>query len=323
MTAARRILAAAALLLATAACAPIGPHYVRPAVSDMPAGWKTEPGWHPARPADAAPKKAWWKALADGELDRLEAAALAANPSLRAALLARLDQARALARAHGAALYPTVQLDTAVSRARISADRPLANYDTPNSSTVQNDIKPSLAVSYEVDWLGRVRRDVESARAGAEQSAADGENVRLLLTAQVASAYFELRQLDEEIGFVADTVAVQQRVLELIRVRHDLGAAAESDVAEQRALLESNRAQLDLLRNQRKQTENLLATLTGTPAADFVLGTGAPAARVPEIPVGLPAGIFCNAGPTSLRRSARWPPPTPRSASPGRRILRR
>jgi hypothetical protein len=59
---------------------------------------------------------------------------------------------------------------------------PLTNYQSSNSSTIQNDYKPTLNVSYEFDWLGRVRRDVESARASAAQSQADSENVRLLLT---------------------------------------------------------------------------------------------------------------------------------------------
>ncbi|WP_161969019.1 TolC family protein, partial [Aquitalea magnusonii] len=73
-------------------------------------------------------------------------------------------------------------------------------------------------VSYEFDWLGRVRRDVESASASAEQSRADSENVRLLLTAQLASAYFQLRQLDEESTLLRQSISLQEKVLQLTRV---------------------------------------------------------------------------------------------------------
>src|SRR5208337_3821502 len=123
----------------------------------------------------------------------------------------------------------------------------------------------------------------------AEQAAADRENVRLVLTAQVASAYFQLRQLDEETGFVSSSIVLQEKVLGLIRIRRELGAAAESDVVLQSALVESSKAQLELLRNQRKQNEDMLATLTGVPAANFNLSTGSLPAKTPAIPVELPA----------------------------------
>ncbi|MGA8147939.1 MAG: efflux transporter outer membrane subunit [Gallionellaceae bacterium] len=286
-----RILLVAGLLLVCAACAPIGPDYIRPKITDMPANWKTEPGWQAASPADGIPKKAWWKAFGDNQLDELESNCLKDNPNLKVAV-ARLDQALAQSNAHAASLSPTVALDANASRSRISANRPLASYGIPNSSTVQNDIQPSLTVSYEFDWLGRIRRDIESARASAEQADADRENVRLVLTAQVASAYFQQRQLDEEIGFVFESIELQEKVLGLIRIRREFGAAAESDVVLQSALVESSKAQLELLKNQRKQTEDALATLTGVPAASFKLGVGSLPAKPPDIPVGLPANLL-------------------------------
>jgi multidrug efflux system outer membrane protein len=287
----RRIFLIAGLPLLCAACAPIGPDYIRPAITDMPAGWKTEPGWKAATPADDAPKKEWWKVFGDKQLDDLEAGCLKDNPGLKAAV-ARLDQALAQSKAHSAALTPTVALQADATRSRISANRPLANYATPNSSTVQNDIEPAITVSYEVDWLGRIRRDIESARASSEQAGADRENVRLVLTAQLATAYFQLRQFDEEIGYVSSSITAQEKVLELTRIRREFGAAAESDVDLQGALVESAKAQLELLKNQRKQTEDLLATLVGIPAASFTLSVGALPPQPPEIPVNLPARLL-------------------------------
>jgi len=287
----RRILIIVSLPLLCAACSTIGSDYIRPAITDMPSGWKTEPGWQSASPADANPKTAWWIIFGDRQLDELEDNCLKDNPNLKAAV-ARLDQALAQSNAHAASLFPSVALQANVTRSRISANRPLAAYNTQNSSTVQNDFKPALTVSYEVDWLGRVRRDIESAKANAGQARADRENVRLVLTAQLASVYFQLRQIDEEIGFVTGLIALQQKVLELIQIRHELGVAGENDVVLQRALIESNKAQVELLKNQRKQTENTLATLTGVPAATFTLSAGALPANIPMIPVALPATLL-------------------------------
>jgi NodT family efflux transporter outer membrane factor (OMF) lipoprotein len=274
-----------------ASCGSVGPDYSRPVLSEIPAGWKMETSWQPTIPADAIPKKEWWKIFGDKQLDELENNCLKGNPNLKAAV-ARLDQALAQSNARGAGATPTVALNAGVSRSLISANRPQGSYNVSNSSTVQNDFKPNVTVSYEVDWLGRVRRDIESARASAQQATADRENVRLVLTAQVASAYFQLRQFDEEISFLSKSITLQEKVLELIRIRRENGAAAERDVLLQSALAESSSAQLELLKNQRKQTEDLLATLTGVPAASFILSSGILPVTPPSVPAGVPATLL-------------------------------
>ena len=285
------LLAACALL--GAACAPLGPDYVRPPV-ELPAHWKATDAdlrWQAATPADDLPKRNWWAAFADPELDALEARSLAASPTLAAAL-ARLDQALAQANLHGAALTPTVQLGATAGRTRTSAERPLANYAVPNVSTVQSDYRPVLSLAYEVDWLGKVRRDIESAQASAEQAAADRENVRLVLTAQVATVYFQLRQLDEEIAILSASIAAQQKVLELMQKRYAEGASSLGDVAQQQALTASSQAQLELLKSQRSQRENMLASLSGSPAGNFHLAAGKLPLVMATIPVALPSVLL-------------------------------
>ncbi|KZE86298.1 efflux transporter outer membrane subunit [Chromobacterium subtsugae] len=278
------------IALSLGACSAVGPDYVRPP-SELPAQWKSGDGWLPAAPADAEPKTEWWRTFGDDELNRLEAEALARSPTLQAAL-ARLDQAEAQSRVHGAAALPAVSLGAAAARSRVSADRPLSSYGSVNSSAVQNDLKPTLSVSYEIDWLGRVRRDIESARAGAEQAAADRANVELLLTAQLASAYLQLRQEDEEIRLLDGTIAAQQRVLELTRIRHQAGLAAAGDEALQAAAVSASRAQRELLLNQRRVGEDLLATLSGAPAPAFRLAPGALPAAMPAAPAGAPSQLL-------------------------------
>jgi outer membrane protein TolC len=310
------LLLASVLLATLAACSAIGPDYQRPVMADLPANWQGSGNWHTASPADQQAKQAWWLQFGDATLNRLEADCIASNATLKLAL-ARLQQAQAQAGMHAAASLPSVSAGASISRSRISAERPLTNYQSSNSSTIQNDYKPTLNVSYEFDWLGRVRRDVESARASAAQSQADSENVRLLLTAQLAAAYFQLRQLDEESRLLQQSISLQQKVLQLTEIRHREGLDAASALATQQASLQAAQAQLSLLGNQRQQQQDLLATLSGHPASNFQL-------KPPPCPP--PRRRFrqgfqptcCSAARTLLRQNGRWQLPMRRSAWPRR-----
>ncbi|MBV5328465.1 MAG: efflux transporter outer membrane subunit [Chlorobium sp.] len=277
------------------ACTPLGPDYVRPEV-DLPTEWKSAPGvdpseWKQAQPADALPKYEWWTVFGDQQLNTLETRSLDGNLSLQAAVT-RLDQALAQSDFHAAALVPSVQAGGAASRLRISANRPKISYTTPTSSTVQNDLRPVLSVNYEFDWLGKIRRNIESAHASAQQAEADKENMRLLVTAQVATVYFQLRQTDEEIEVLSASAALQEKVLQLITTRYELGAAARGDLLQQASLTDSTRAQLELLKAHRDQQENALATLTGMPAAGFRLAPGKLPIMVPSLPLTVPSSLL-------------------------------
>ena len=288
-------LALCLLAVVCAGCAPIGPDYERPVV-EFPENWKSLPGanpalWKPAVPADGLPKDKWWKAFGDPTLDQLMETSLANNNTLRASL-ARLDQAIAQSEARGAALLPTLSIGATGARTETSANRPGTTYNSTNQSTTQNNFRPVAVMTYEIDWLGKVRREVEASRSTAEQAAADTENVKLLLTAQLANAYFLLRQYDEEIKVLTGIVQIQDKLLALIKKRYDMGAAGRTELSQQTALTQSSGAQLEILKSQRNVQENLLATLTGTPASAFSLPPGTLPARVPAFPVGLPSTLL-------------------------------
>ena len=89
----------------------------------------------------------------------------------------------------------------------------------------QNNFTVPFSVSYELDLFGRVRRNLEAANASLQASAADLENVRLVLTAELAADYFNLRELDREAGVVRQSVEIQQKGLDLVNRRHDGGVA--------------------------------------------------------------------------------------------------
>src|SRR6185436_6907384 len=128
-----------------------------------------------------------------------------------------------------------------------------------------------MQASYEVDFAGRVASIVAQARASAEQSAADLETARLLLIADLATAYFNLRQTDIEIDVLAGSIDLQRRSLGLAQTRNELGAGSALDVAQQQALIDTTLTQIDILRRQRALFEHAIATLTGTPAPSFYL----------------------------------------------------
>jgi NodT family efflux transporter outer membrane factor (OMF) lipoprotein len=272
-----------------AGCA-VGPDYHKPQ-AEVPPAWQPEPPWHEAAPNDTALKGEWWQLFQDDALNPLVARALAGNQDLRVAA-ARLEQAQDQVTVARSALYPLVGLSADAARGKTSANRPLSQYGAPNQSTVQNNFALGPSVNYEVDLFGRVRRDVEGARASAQQAQADFENTRLVLTALLVTDYFALRELDAEIAVVRHSLDLQRDALGFISSRHDLGFATGLDLAQQQALVDSSATQLELLINQRAQFEHAIATLVGTPAPGFALPVQERNAAPPAIPLGLPADLL-------------------------------
>jgi outer membrane protein, multidrug efflux system len=281
---------AAALLASTVACT-VGPGYKRPA-AQVPDTWKGEGPWQAAAPKDAIPKGVWWQIFHDAQLDQLEQDLLQANQSLSAAQ-SRLSLARAQARIASAAYFPTVTTDPGGLRERFSGNRPLegalpANVkpDTENLFTVP------FSASYELDLFGRVRRNLEAANASLQGSAADLENVRLVLTAELAADYYNLRESDREAGVVRQSVEIQQKGLDLVNHRHEGGVANGLEVAQQAALLESTATQLQLVLQQRAQYEHAIAVLVGKSASVFSVAEAPFNTTPPAIPTGVPSEIL-------------------------------
>lgn len=286
----RRVRVVGLILPALLAACAAGPDYKKPEL-DLPPAWKIEAPWREVAPNDAAKKGPWWHRFGDVQLDELQQKALAGSPTLALAS-ARLSQASATLAAATAALFPQAALNLRDQRSRISANRPLTNYSSPNFTTTQSDYLGVLSASYEADFAGRVQRTIEGARASAEQSAADFENVRLLLTADLATAYFNLRAIDIELDVLSRSIELQRRSLGLATSRHDLGLTSGLDVAQQQALLDNTLTQVDVLRRQRAQFEHAIATLTGTAAPLFSLAPNIRDLVPPTVPVGVPSDVL-------------------------------
>jgi multidrug efflux system outer membrane protein len=281
----------AVLLLAPLAAACGGVPEYEPPRPDMPVSWKVEAPFREGTPSEAAPKGRWWERFGDPKLTQLTEQALQGNPTLAAAYQ-RLAQSRATLAAVSGQAMPQVALPVRAQRLRITQNRPLTNDNSPNFSTTQSDFAFGLAASYEVDLSGRVSSAIAGARISVEQSAADLENVRLLLTADLATAYFNLRQTDTELDVLARSIDLQRRSLGLARTRHDLGAGSGLDVAQQQALIDTTLTPADILRRQRALFEHAIATLTGTPAPLFKLAPELTEMTPPPVPIGVPSDVL-------------------------------
>ncbi|WNC92239.1 efflux transporter outer membrane subunit [Paraburkholderia sp. FT54] len=268
----------------------VGPDYQRPQ-AEVPPTWQTDSYWRVAVPSHAPISPDWWSAFGDPTLATLETQALAQNQTLLAAS-AHYEQSRATLANTRAQQVPEVDLAAQASRFRISQNRPQTNYGTPTMSTVQNSVQLGPTITYDTDLFGRIRREVEGAAASAQQSADDLANARLVLTTDLATDYFSLRELDAEIDVLNRSVTLQQKALDYVTTEHDLGSVSGLDVLQQKSLLDSTRVQAQLLLNQRAQFEHAIAALAGVPAPQFSIEPKVLAVQVPAIPLGVPSDVL-------------------------------
>lgn len=126
----------------------------------------------------------------------------------------------------------------------------------------------------------------------AQATAADLENVRLSVEAEVAFDYYEVRSLDAQKQLLEATVEAYQQALDLTRVRFQTGIASDEDVAQAETQLETTQAQVTDLGLQRAQLEHAIALLTGQPASTFSLSSAPLKAEPPPIPIGLPSQLL-------------------------------
>ncbi len=280
---------------ALAAGCTVGPNYHRPAAT-VPFTWEVQEPWRQSAPKDLIPKGEWWAVFHDEDLNSLEKQALDANQNIKISA-ARLEQARAVAAIQVSTIFPVLGLqpgNTATFEAqRLSGNRPTVGAAAATGPITQSSTTLPFTVSYELDLFGRRRRNIESAEAAYQASAAGLENARLVVTAELAGDYFSLRQLDTEIEILNRTVQSLQKGFELVNSRHQGGVASGLDVAQEETLLRNTQTQAMLRLQQRKQFEDAIAVLVGKPSPEFHLATNELIA-VPPPPVnaGLPSDVL-------------------------------
>jgi NodT family efflux transporter outer membrane factor (OMF) lipoprotein len=284
-----RALLGLAICVLIAGCT-VGPRYQR-ATAPVPAKWDVSEPWRESAPKDGVAKGEWWSVFHDDELSALEKHALDANQTVKISV-ARLEQARASAALQVAAQFPNLGAASQAERQRLSGNRPPGSAVPVTSAVTQSSFSLPFIAGYEVDLFGRRRRSIEAAQASYQANAADLENVRLVITAELAGDYFTLRQLDTELGILRRTVESLEKALQLVDSRHKGGVASGLDVAQEETLLNSTHTQEILLQQQRKQFEDAIAVLIGRPAPDFHLASKELNTEAPALDAGLPSDLL-------------------------------
>ena len=265
----------------------VGPKYKRPAAPTAPE-FKEAAGWQPAQPADQQIRGKWWEDYDDTDLNAYEEKVEVSNQNLKLAIT-QFTQARAAIQYNRANLFPFLGAGIGVTRQRGSYNRATYFNGIKNE---YNDFNMPLDVSWEPDFWGRVRRSVTQARENAQASAADVQNIRLTLQAELAVDYFQLRGLDAEKQILDQTVDAYKKSLQLTQNRFQGGVNSQLDVLQAQTLLQTTLAQDQDVGVARAQYEHAIAVLIGQPASSFTIAPRVIATLPPAVPVGLPSQLL-------------------------------
>ena len=279
---------AAALL---AACA-VGPDHVRPTLT-VPETFTdvAPPDATTASAAPAAADGAFWQAFGDPQLSALVDDTLAANHDLRIAL-ARYDRANALLRGARFDRLPTLDASARGASTRASADQVPG---VPRDARDTDSFEAGIGASWELDLFGRVRRGVEAGRADVAASADDLRALQVAIAGEVATAYLDLRGLQERLRVATENAGNQQHTLALVDARREAGQDSDFDGARASAQAAFTSARIPILEAEIAVATHRIAVLTGrTPDA---LRQQLSAARaLPDVPrtidPGTPADIL-------------------------------
>jgi NodT family efflux transporter outer membrane factor (OMF) lipoprotein len=148
------------------------------------------------------------------------------------------------------------------------------------------------SVSYELDLWGQIRNEVAEGKANAAAAAADLENARLSMIAQLVEDYVQLRSLDRTGAILDDTVKAYARALSLTEQRHNVGIAAGLDVAQAETQLDAASAQAAQTLAQRALMEHAIAALLGVSASSFSIRPAIVDIPLPQIPSGVPTTLL-------------------------------
>ncbi|MGB2621291.1 MAG: efflux transporter outer membrane subunit [Candidatus Acidiferrum sp.] len=288
----------------------VGPKYHTPSVNTpvaykelTPADFKNTQGWKVAQPKDDALRGDWWEIFGDPQLNALEQKVNVSNQNIAAAA-ANFFAARALVKEARSQLFPTVTTNPAITVQRQSSTLSSsaagsssgsgsgAGGSASTSRGIFTDYTFPFDATWQPDLFGRIRNTIRSAAYGAQASAADLENTRLTVQADLAVDYFQLRGQDALKQLLDSTVVAYQESLDLTRALYETGIDSDEDVAQAETQLKTTQAQDAALEVQRAQFEHAIAMLTGQSASTFSIPVEPLKANPPAIPFGVPSQLL-------------------------------
>lgn len=279
-----KIITVALLCLALTGCT-VGPHYKRPTIDVPTAHRGVEDNVDKTQTASLADTK-WWDLFQDQQLQQLIRTALAQNYDVRIAAT-RVLEAQAQLGITRANQFPTVSAGASALTQRNAASSvlPIAT----NGSAEQ----ANLSAAWELDFWGKFRKSTEAARANLLASEWARQQVISTLVSDVATAYFQLRELDLELEISQQALVSRRDSLKLTQLLADHGATSMLDVRQAEQLVYIAAEQVPDLQRRITQQENLLSTLLGNNPGAITRGlklTEEP--HAPQVPAGLPSALL-------------------------------
>jgi multidrug efflux system outer membrane protein len=260
----------------------VGPNYERPKIG-LPSQYRFSGG---AATPESLADVPWWRVFHDDGLRALIDEALRNNYDLLVAT-ARVEVARAQARAAGAELLPRVGVGGVGSYGNsFQGGLAAANKSYYAASATGN-------VAWDIDLFGRLRRSAEAASAAYAATEEARRGVWVTVLADVGQSYFQLLALDIQRVIAEKTVAARAKTVEIFRVRASGGIGTSLDVARANADLAGAKATLAALGRQISLSEDALSILLGR--APGPIARPAPAvalAAPPVVPAGLPSALL-------------------------------
>ena len=264
----------------------VGPNFAPPTAP-------VAPQWVDAADQRVVPLPAndcdWWSVFGDEVLNDLILTAYRQNLDLRTAAT-RVAEARAQRGIAAGNLFPQQQTAAADY---IHAQLPPIFPSVPLPGTL-SVWASGFNVSWELDFWGHYRRLIESADAELGAAGAGFNDALVMLIADVATNYVQLRTYEQRIDFARQNVAIQRSTLDLAQQRFDQGVSNELDVRQAESNLAQTEGSIPPLVIGRRQAMNQLCTLLGMPVTDLAprLGRG-PIPRPPlTVAVGVPADLI-------------------------------
>jgi multidrug efflux system outer membrane protein len=272
------------LAMVCSGCA-VGPNYKKPAVAVPPEyrGAAAEQAGKVA--ATSFGDQKWWDAFQDETLRDLIQTALKQNYDVRIAA-ARVLEARAQLGITRADQLPSVEANASAINQRSSQTARFPSFETSANQV-------SLSLAWELDFWGKFRRATESARASLLAQEWVQRQVISSLVSDVASAYFQLRELDLELEISRQTLATRKDSLRLTQVLADHGATSMLDVRQAEQLVFTAAASIPDLEQRIEQQENFISTLLGNNPQAVTRGKKLVDQPHPlEVPAGLPSSLL-------------------------------
>ena len=278
-------LALCAIAITLGGCT-VGPNYKRPN-TDVPTAYRTlEPPAAATPVATSLGDQKWWEVFQDEQLQKLIRTAQQQNYDVRIAA-ARVEEAQAQVGLARANQLPTVNVSGTGTGLRNPATGPIPAY-TFNYGKITGN------AAWDVDFWGKYRRGTEAARANLLATDYARDEVNATLVANVAAAYFQLRELDLELSIAERALASRKESLDLTKTLEEHGINSILDVRQAEQLVYTAAAEIADLKRRIAQQENLLSVLIGNnPGPIEPRGkelTEEP--HAPVVPAGLPSALL-------------------------------